>query len=206
MIKKKFTITLPDEPFKTTTVKNIQVDGWYEGPRYLVVRAKDGIADTVLVGADEESSIDLSRFIEEGHRFFILDASQNPLPAAYLSRFYKTDEIPNYVETIETGETWEYVYEDFTGVLDQIYVSNKIPVDENNQFGEPQRREHGVTRESIFQGFLITLEQLRSARETNDYTPEQLADLDNWEEWLTTAESRYANTEHWKITFPLMKF
>lgn len=205
MIKKNFKITLPDEPYKVETNKNIQVDASYEGQRYLVVRAKDGIADCILIGSDEPIT-DLSNFIEEGHRFFVLDAAENPFAAAYLSHSYKTTEIPNYVEETEAGETYEYVYDDHTGVLEQIYYPNSIPVDENNQFGEPNRRIHNNTRQSTFDGFKVLLEQAKQRREINDYSPEDAAALDDYIEWLETAEVRYANVDHWKIKFPVVNF
>ncbi len=205
IIKKGFKITLPDEPYKVETTQNNQIDVWYEGLRYLVVRVEDGKATSIVRGSHEPIT-DLSNIIEEGNRFFVIDAEEYPFEAAYLSHTYSTEEVPNYIETTEAGEVYEYHYDDNHGVLEQIYFPNSIPVDENNQFGSPARRTHFLTRESVFESFDTILEQVRTARETKDYSEEQAAEVDNFIEWLETARDRYANIEHWKIKFPVVTY
>jgi hypothetical protein len=204
MIRKNFTIVLPDEPYKVETTKNIEVTGTYEGNRYLVVRTKDGIADSAISGSDQPI-VDMSNYIEEGHAFMVLDATENTFAAAYLSHNYTTTEVPNYIEETAAGETFEYEYDDHTGVLEQIYMPNHMPVDSAGNFGEPIRRTHFLTRESVFSGFEVLRQQALQALAENDYSPEQEATINNYIEWLSTAADRYADVEHWKIVFPVIK-
>lgn len=203
-IKKKFILTLPDQPYKTETTLNNQIDGWYEGAKFLVVRVdtRTNLANNVVFATDEQDTIDLARFIEEHFRFFVLDASQNPFAAAYLTHDYKTGEVPNYVETIETGEVYEYHYEDFSGVIEQIYYPNELPVNSNNEIGEPRRRVHAITKQSVWDNIDILKELAEQGMANNDFTASEQTKMEEYIDWLTTFKTRYANTDHWKIPFP----
>ncbi len=203
-IKKNFKLTLPDQPYKTETTLNNQIDCWYVGAKYLVVRVdtRTNLANNVVMETDDQNSIDLTRFIEENHRFFIFEASQNPLAAAYLSHNYETLEVPNYVETIETGEVYEYFYEDFVGVIEQIYFPNAIPVNSNNEFSEPQRRTHALSRQSVWDGIDGLKQLAEQFVADNDYTPAEQTRMNEYIDWLTNFKTAYANTDHWKIKFP----
>lgn len=204
-MKKNFTVILPDEPYKTTTVLNNTVQCTYEGGRYVIARMEDSskkVLNSVRV-VDSLDDVELNSFIEEGHSFFVVDATINPFEAAVITHSYTHGNIADYEETLPTGEKWSYKYEDGTGIIENIYQQFTLEYDPATQaFKEPNRRVHSISRESFFSGMETFPAKIQAALDINDYTDEERTSLENYKTWLENLSTTYANVDHWKITFP----
>lgn len=201
-MKKNFEFLLTDEPYKTTTALGKKVQATYDGPRFLVARKENetSIVTDVVAAYDVFEEIDLSKFVEEGNTFFVIDAAQNPFEAAYLTDMYTYSEIPPYEETLPTGEVWRFVY-DSAGAIDQVYKNIDLKHTAEGFVG-PGFIEHSLTRESILNPLADTAKSVREALLVNDFTDEERAKLENYATWLEEAPTTYKDVDHWKITFP----
>lgn len=204
-MKKNFTVILPDEPYKTSIALNKTVQCTYEGVRYLIARLEDStnIVQNIVKGNDSLDQLDIESHKEEGYSFFIIDAAQNPLEAAFLSHTYTHGDIDPYEETLPTGEVWKHVYESGNGILEHIYIPFTLKYNlASKTFSGPDRRIHFITRESFFDGMKDFPARIREALEINDYTDEERAKLENHLIWLENLETTYADVDHWKIPYP----
>lgn len=203
-MKKIFTFVLPDEPYKATTDLQLTVDAVYEGHRYLVARVEEGtnIVHNVAFATDDENEIDLTRFVEEGHRFIVIDARMTPFEAAYLTGNYTHDliEDPTYVLPRGLGE-WTYHYDDYTGGISQAFYQTTLK-HVNGKFSGPKYREHAITRESLIENSKLQAKTIEASLAENDFTPEDRTKLQEYATWLKNIETTYEGVDHWKIPFP----
>lgn len=205
-MKKNFTVILPDEPFKSSTAMNKTVHCVYEGLRYIVGRMNNTTkkVENSVGGFDNNEDIDLSFFTEDGYSFIVIDATVNPFEAAFLTETYSHSEVDNYVETLSTGETWEHTYDNYSGILSQIYKSFDLEYDSATKtFKEPSRISHPIVRESLFDAYKDFPKRIEDALSTNDYSDEERTKLENYKTWLENLSTTYANVDHWKIPFPV---
>lgn len=203
-MKKFFEVTLPDEPFKTTTNLNNKVTCLYEGPKYLVVRVDDATHKLVNVAgsSDNLNDLDLAKFVEEGYSFHILDASVNPFEAAYLTGTYTHDDIPDYEETLPSGEKWTYSFDAGTGVISHVYKNLDMTYN-NGAYSTPERLTHGTTKEDFLTGANNLLELLEKSLNENDFLPDEKKKLEDYRTFLKSLSTNYTNIDHWKIRWPI---
>lgn len=204
-MKKNFTVILPDEPYKTSTDKNNSIECVYEGPQYLVARLdnSNNKIQNIVDWKDSLEDINLDNYKEENHSFIIINAAEKPFEAAFASNVYSHGDVENYKETLPTGETWEYYYEDKSGILSQIYFPFSLGYNtDTKQFSGPDRRTHFLTRESSIEGMKNMIPTIEKALEINDYTDEERTRLEQHKTWLENLETTYADVDHWKIPYP----
>lgn len=206
MIKKNFTFVLPDEPYKTTTALNQVVNATYDGFKYLVMRVEDstGIVHNIARGGDNSDALEIDNFVEEGFSFFILDATEHPFEAAYLTSNYthETIEDPTFVLPNDLG-SWTYHYDDNTGGINQCFYMNTLKYNPTTKtFTPPKYREHALTRESVIESAKIYSAEITKCLAENDYSDEDRAILEEHAAWLLTLEDVYQGVDHWKIPFP----
>ena len=204
-MKKFFTFVLPDEPYKTTTEKNITVNATYEGLRYLLCRVHTdtNIVEGVAFGAESVEDIPMDRFSkEEGYRFVVLDAAVNPFEAAYLSGDYSHDLIEDPEFELPNGlGTWVYHYDDYTGGISQAFYQHDMR-HVNNKFIAPRYREHAITRESLMETSKNQAKAIKKSLSENDFHEEDRIKLEEYATWLENLDKTYKGVDHWKITFP----
>lgn len=203
-MRKAFKIILPDEPYVNTTAKNISVDAIYTGPRYLLVRFND---DGTLHGTDQygddRAEVEAFAVEEPGSYQVVMDADVNPFEAAYLTDEYTHGDIPNYVEALAGGGSYEYDYADGTGVIPQIYMSVDLRHDKHsNAFTSPRRRLHVITPKQFWDSVDAQIEFWTDRKSTEDYLPEEIVEIDAFITELGTLKARYADVAHWKVPFP----
>lgn len=207
-MKKNFTFTLPDEPYKVTTAKNQTVNCTYIGPRYLCLCIEEGthMVRNVETMADNLADIQLETHVEEGHYFVIMDAVENPLEASYLNHYYTHEPVENYSETLTDADgvefTFEFDYAD-TGVIGQVTYFGTLKYLGPNKYEGPHYRQHANTREETLKNweqFATTIDQ-SLANPANDYTDEERTKLQGHADWLKSIRTRYANIDHWKVPF-----
>ena len=204
-----FTTVMPDEPYKTTTKKNITVDCVYTGKRYLLVRMNnDGTLFALERSEETLEALELYKMTEaqlagEGHFQVVLDAEVNTWEAAQLTHDYEHSAVPDPTFTLASGETWTYHYDDFHGALAQPYYVNDMRYDRaTNTWIRPRYRVHALTKESFWSGLKDQLKGYEAAVISGAYLPEKLAEIKAHRDWLATAITKYADEDHWKIPFP----
>jgi hypothetical protein len=202
-MRKFFTFKLSDEPYKTTTALNKTVDAIYEGPKLLVlcVFTPTGEIRYVARAGETEADLQLANLVDDDPdtEFVVLDASVNTFEAAYLTGYYTHDPIPDYTETLPTGETWTYVYSG--GGISQNYFGQDLFY-RDGAFTTPRFREHAILRESLFSGVANSVTMINRSLADNDYTDQERQELEQHRDWLANLETTYANVDHWKIPFP----
>jgi hypothetical protein len=208
-MRKMFTTVMPDEPYKTTTKKNITVDCVYTGKRYLLVRMNnDGTLFALERSEETLEALELYKMTEaqlagEGHFQVVLDAEVNTWEAAQLTHDYEHSAVPDPTFTLASGETWTYHYDDFHGALAQPYYVNDMRYDRaTNTWIRPRYRVHALTKESFWSGLKDQLKGYEAAVISGAYLPEKLAEIKAHRDWLATAITKYADEDHWKIPFP----
>jgi hypothetical protein len=207
-MRKTFIHTLPDEPYKQSSGLNKTVQCEYHGARYHVVRMleKDGTVLNIERSGDDKAFLE-STIVDDGpiYDFFILDAETHPWEAAFLSHAYTHGEVPDFEETLPTGEKYTEIYLDGNGIVEQFHPINSMKYDKSsNVFTKPPFNSHPITKTEFWESQDKMLSDLNKMLEKDlgKYSPKQVADLTAYRDWLATAKTRYANVDHWKIPFP----
>lgn len=208
-MRKAFTTTLPDEPYKTATKNNSTVDCIYTGYRYLLVRVNlDGSVFCLERQSETLEGLDPGRLTDaqlaaEKHTQVVLDAEINTWEAAHLTHEYEHAAVADPTFTLSTGETWTYHYDDFHGALDQPYYVNDMQYNRStNTWIRPRYRVHAVTAAEFWSGVAGSLAAFEEAAASTNYLPDQLTKIKAHRDWLKTAAVKYAGVDHWKIPFP----
>jgi len=206
-MRKAFKTVLPDEPYKTTTKKNITVDCIYTGRRFLLIRLNgDGTMFALERRADTAEELEPFKMTKEqlvldGDTFqIVLDAETHTWEAAHITNEYEHGEVPNYRETLPTGETWEYTYDDFNGALTQPFYVNDIRYDRpTNTWIRPRYRVHAITRQDFLASMAQQAKTYRDAYNSGNYLAADLEKFKTHYEFCESVPTKYANVDHWKI-------
>jgi len=216
-MRKLFNVILPDEPYKNppTFALNKTVECMYNGPRYIVCCVNTDTDDIHYVSGRYENTedFDLADHKEDGdhHKFFVFDASENPLECAYLTHTYTHGPVQNFQTTLTTKdadgkfETYEYVYDDNNGILGHAFFQGTLKYNSKSGFSGPQRRVHALGDDGWDQVLASIKHQaveIRKAIQVNDYFPAELEEINAYLEWCDLFEEKYADVDHWKIPFP----
>lgn len=208
-MRKNFVMVLPDEPYKVTTNKNIQVPCIYKGSRYLLVRMNnDGTVFCLEKQAEtleelENFKIPAEHLKEEGHWQIVLDAETHTMEAAYLTHDYEHGEVADYKEVLPTGETWEYYYADYVGVVEQVLYTNDLSYDKATKtWIRPRYRSHALTRNQFMESMASQAATYKAAMDSGTYLPDHLAEIKKHYEFVSSVPTKYAKVDHWKIPFP----
>jgi hypothetical protein len=209
-MRKAFVTIMPDEPYKTTTSKNITVDCVYTGRRYLLIRLNNDGTMFCLERAEEtleqleNYKLTDEQLAAEKQFQVIMDAEVNTWEAAHLTHDYEHSEVPDPTFTMPSGETWTYHYDDFHGALDQPYYVNDMRYDRSTRtWIRPRYRVHAITKESFWAGLADQTKRYEEAATSSAYLPEQLAKIKEHRDWLKSAPTKYAGVDHWKIPYPV---
>lgn len=208
-MRKAFTAVLPDEPYKTTTKLNRSVECFYVGPRYVLVRIEKSDGKYFCVDGYSETleGLDSSRLSAEilgpsGHEQVVVDAETDTWIAAHLTHEYEHVAVPNYVETLSTGDVYEYVYDDTHSACSQPYYTNDAYYKkETNTWIRPRMRTHAVTRASFMDGVASQLATVEEAIARGLAADRQI-EAQAYADFLKSISTKYANIDHWKIRFP----
>lgn len=208
-MRKAFTTVLPDEPYKTTTKKNITVDCVYIGRRYLLVRFNnDGTIFALEKTAETLPEVEMYKLTDqqlaaEKQFQLIIDAEVNTWEAAHLTHEYEHSVVADPTFTLASGETWTYHYDDFHGALAQPFYTNDMRYDRaTNTLVRPRYRTHAVTKATFWANMEVQLKAFELAAQSTSYLPEKLVEIKAHRDWLKNAIAKYANEDHWKVPFP----
>lgn len=207
-MNKPFVFTLPDEPYKTSTIKNNTVNCVYTGARFLTldVTLDDGTINGVVERGETREMVGKKECRIPGHSFIVVDALDNLIGAASVTGDYTHDNIPDYEENVPGGK-YTYSYCTGTGAIGLVITFPGIKFDfETNKISTKfPYRTHANTRESTINGFVkyaATIEKYL-ARFPEHFTEEETSKLQAHSDWLKTIPTVYANIDHWKIPFPV---
>lgn len=200
---------MPDEPYKTSTKKNITVDCIYTGKRYVLIRMNnDG---TIFACERSEDTLEAlenfkltdAQLAAEKQFQIVLDAEVNTWEAAHITYDYEHSAVPDPTFTLADGSTWTYHYDDSHGALAQPYYVNDIRYERaTNTWIRPRYRVHALTKEGFWSGIKDQLKAFEVAANSGAYLPEKLAEIKAHRDWLATAIVKYADEDHWKIPYP----
>lgn len=205
---KNFTFTLPDGPYLTTTENGQTVNCTYNGAKYLClcVNNETKMVRNVERTGETIAELDMDNQIEDGHFFVVLDASVNPLQAAYLTHDYTHEEIEDIEETLTDadGETFTFNFHyDDTGVIGQVTWFDSVKYISDGVYEGPKYREHVNDREDTISNFEKLAEQIDASLKNpdNEYSDADRTKLEGHRDWLKTIRTKYADHPHWKIPF-----
>ncbi len=203
-MRKFFSFKLSDEPYKSTTTLNKTVQATYLGPRFLAlcVNEQTGWINYIARAGEtmEELQMDLLVDDDPTTTFIVLDASEKPFEAAYLTNNYENEDVADYEEVLPNGlGTWTYSFSG--GAIEQNYYAFDMKYI-NGEFTMPRFREHAITRESVFEGAKNSAEIIKKSLAQNDFTDADRTKLEEYVNWLENLETNFAGIDHWKIPFP----
>jgi len=206
-MNKPFTFILPDEPYKTTTLKNNTVNCIYTGNRFLTldVTLEDGTINGVVDKTDIKPVVPKECRIP-GHAFIVVDALDNLVGAASVTGDYTNEDVPDFEEDVPGGK-YTFTYSKGTGVIGLVITFPGIKFDhETNKISASfPYRIHANTRETTLNGFLSfanTIDKYLS-KFPEYFSEEETTKLKKHSDWLKTIPTVYANVDHWKIPFPV---
>lgn len=207
-MRKTFTFKIPDEPYVNTTANGHTVEITYTGPRYLClcVNSASKMVRNVETRGETVESLRFDDQIEEGHFFVVLDASVNPLEAAYLTHAYTHGPVTDHSETVTdadgTETTYDYAFAD-EGIMGQVLYGESLKYVEDGVYSGPEYRLHANTREETLRTYAVLADQIEAslANPDNGYTEAERTKLTGHAEWLRDIPRLYANVKHWKIPF-----
>lgn len=209
-MSKKFTVLVPDEPFKDSLTQNKSVEVTYDGPRFLVITYDPNTNEVKNVDGyfNTREEIDLSMFADDRYSFAIIDTNEHTLESALLTNYYTNDEIDPYTETLVTGEEFVFHYSN-NGILEDLYNRWELKYfPETGKFEKLNYQKFPTSKEFFMESLTNTIavttsEKAKAAEE--GATEEELAKYDHVIEWCQNFEETYGDTDFWKIPFPTVK-
>lgn len=216
MIRHDFTIKMPNQPYVDDFSDGNTQAATYTGYKLVTFQYhKDTglIANLINMGDTVEELGEYDAPLMEDHLPITIDATENPLIAAYLTGTYETGEVADYTEDLGTtdgdgnAETWTYYWQDEKGCLSQIYKRESTyykEVDGSMQFVGPEFRTHILSRESFLESVTNQIASIDTelARTDGVYNDEERAAIQSHRDWLADVPTKYADVDHWKIKFP----
>jgi hypothetical protein len=211
MITKNFTIALTDEPYLGTTTQNKTYAATYNGPKYIRLQydvETKYVEKYIYVSDSMEEMNSYDSYVREpGKATTVLDATVNTFEAAYVTGMYDTGAVDPFtcelgtVDDANEPETWEYVWDQNTGMIAQQYYGLDLKF-ENGAYVRPRFRVHALTRQSFLDSMVLQAANIGTALETNEnLTDVNRAKLEAYKTWLENIPTKYANVSHWKIPF-----
>lgn len=208
MITKKFIHQLPDQPYKQTAAKNITVECEYHGPEFLLLRIREESKVVVCVErfSDDKAQLEAS-IVDDGDTwdFVVLDAKEHTWEAAYLTGAYTHGEVPDYSETLPTGEQYVHVYPDGAGIVGACHAIEGLKYDKNlSIYTRPNFISHPINSVSFWEGVDMQKTEFEKllASDLSKYNNDTIADIRAYHAFISTAKSKYSAVDHWKITWP----
>lgn len=206
---KKFTVSIPDEPFKRLLNQNKSIEITYTGPNFLVITydPQSNCVQTVDGYFDTQEEIDLSTFADNKFAFAIVNAQTNLLACSMVTNFYNHDTLEDYTETLVTGEEYVYHY-DSNGILDDLYNRWDLKYyPETQTFNNLEYQSHPTSKEQFLKSLTNHREHMIAQKQLetdNTASEERLARCDEIIAWCQNFENTYGTTDHWKIPFPTL--
>ena len=210
-ITKAFTIAIPDQPYVDDFSGGKTQAATYNGPKFIKFQYhKDtGVISSVIGDGDTEDLMSQNELpCMEDHLSGYINAEENTLEAALITRSYDAGEVPNHTEDLGTtdadgnAETWEHEWNDGTGLLSQIYKLDTIKY-QSNAVVMPEFRTHGLSREAFMEGVTGQIAGCDTELAKSDvYTDEEIASITAYKTFLESVSTKYADVDHWKIKFP----
>lgn len=209
----KFTFKLPDEPYKNTFELNKTVKCTYTGKRFLVVRQDKttGQMYNVEFAANTTSEINLATYPDTNFNFVVIDAEEFPLEATFLTHQYTNEDYADFVETLPTGEEYNYPY-DANSIIHLTFATQDLFYNaETTTFLTLNYLQPAATREQfdeMIANKILEMQELLAPYSMPDAAHSTLLNLekrDEWQTYLTWLENigtAYPDIDHWKIPFP----
>ena len=216
MIRQDFTINMPNQPYVDDFSDGNTQAATYTGHRYLTFQYEQSTGEVKNLINAGDTMEELGAYdapLMENHLPITIDATERPLLAAYLTGEYETGDVADYTEELGTtdadgnAETWTYYWQDGKGCLAQIYKRESVfyrEVDGAMTFVGPEFRSHILSRESFLESVTNQIASIDTelAREDGIYNDEERAAIQAHKTWLEAVPTKYADVDHWKITFP----
>lgn len=204
-MRKDFTVTIPDEPGKTTTNLNKTVKCQYIGPRYLVISVdtNTGVVSNIEGESDDIRNIVLNEYVHPGHTFHIIDASKHTFEAAFMTNDYENEKVEDYVEKLPTGKEYRYDYptNSILSYAFEPWCQNLRYYPSNDTFSQLDYLDLGYEIQT-------DLNQDRAITEAREWLKKDMPDdirvkVNAYLAELETFESDYAGVDAWKIPWPI---
>jgi hypothetical protein len=211
MITQDFTINIPNEPYVNNFSEGKTQAAQYKGVKYIRVQydLSNGEIKNVVGEADDMetlNSIDVP--LMEGHAPLVIDATQNPFEASYITGNYSTGDVADYTENLGIQDadgndiSWTYYYQDGKGCISQLYNVQTLKW-VNNAFVAPEFRVHALTKESFDASVAQHIDTATAELAKEDvYTAEEKTAITAYKTFLESISTTYAGISHWKINFP----
>lgn len=206
-MEKDFVIPLPNEPYSNDYSQGKSVKAKYKGHRYLLLAVDEKTFNIEYVAERSEESMDfdLEQYRDVPRvKHVAIDADKLTWEAAYVTKEYTHDDIPNYVFTHADGTVYEFTYAHETGILDQIYLIESIKYDlENDKIHRPMDRLHTVSREDYLEAVKEHTAMVKKTLSTNNMiSADDRQKLVDFQKWLEKIPRLYQDVDHWKIPWP----
>lgn len=209
-IRHDFNIAMPNQPYVDDFSDGNTQAATYVGHKFLKVEynSQTGVIGRTLAQADDMETLNSIEVpAQEGFIIHIIDATQHPLQASYLSGNYETGEVADYTESLGTtdaegnAESWTYYWQDHKGVIAQIYKKDTLKW-VNNDFEGPEFRAHVISSDSFNASVQEHIANATSELAKDGvYTDEEKATITAYKTFLEGIATKYAGVKHWKIPF-----
>lgn len=197
-----FELNIPDEPFKHTYDQGKTVTVTYTGPRYMVISVfkEDNIVSTWEQLEDNIEDIDLSSHVSDEKNFYIIDTNDHLLEACFITNRYENEAF-TYEETLPTGETYVYPYDE-NGIFSSIY-DYKMPIYdfETKKFGRLQLLRSVFDNDRFWAGVQTTIDNISRDPAIGEHAGAN-KELTEYLEKLKNLKTDYDGVDHWKIPYP----
>jgi hypothetical protein len=205
-MKKSFEIKIPDEPYKDQFDLGKTIKAEYCGSRYLLIAvdSRSQRIEYVAQESDESADFDLEQYHTVPNTdHVIIDAEEYTWEAAYITKQYRHETVPEYTFVHPDGTRWTYSYAEETGILDQTYLLESFFYDvEKKEFRGPSIRLHIVSREDFFLSVDQHLVAVKKSLAGNrPYTDEEKQKLIEFRDYLENLPQKLEGIDHWKATW-----
>jgi hypothetical protein len=210
-MNKTFTWTLPDEPYKNTTLQGNTIDITYTGPKYVLVQVdRDDHECHFMGGSDNinDTVLDHSGYAQDDYDYVILDASVQTMEAAYITEMYTHADPEDYTETFTDADgeehTYEHIVDGTSNIMQHHTWSNSVKYNADSKiWSGPEFRTHANDRATTMQAFSDQAQGLQDMLDDPemDIPEDARAKLAEIRDYCADIERKFAGIDHWKIPF-----
>lgn len=202
-MEKVFNFVYPDEPLKTTTENNNNVEIKYYGPRYILVQLyKDNMSVSYASDNYEDVYQVMRSYDHDDHKYRIIDADESPIIASILTEEYDHDPVPVWEEELPDGSFWSFPW-DSNNMINHCIKESSIKWDlENNKLRTFEFIEPTSTREEVDSVYKQTAQEIRDSLSKNSFSEEDRKTLEDAAHWFENWQNLTKGYDYWKAQPP----
>lgn len=205
MIIKDFTITIPDQPFYTTTEQGKKLTATYEGEEYIIISIDSNNVVQAVEDRIDDADINLDEYVDHRYTHHLISADKHTFWVAWLTDNYTYEDFPNYEEELPDGSKYTFDYPEFS-IMNTVYKRfGGYKYDPStDQFDQPKFLEWVKPGKETFAVQCANQIATWQSIDREKLNESKKTEIDEYISWLNDAPTTFEGVDEWKIPWPTM--